>query len=1044
MKKLVTLSFLLFMSVLVFAQVTTSKIKGYVYSQKNDALIGATVVVTHEPTGTEDATLTMDNGAFFIPNLRVGGPYTVKISYIGYKTAVYNNVYLQLGKSYDIKSTLQSDDENIEEVVISVDRNAVFDSDRTGSTTGISSKQLSSLPSISRSAEDFYRLDPTSSGGSFAGRNDQFNNFSLDGSIFNNPFGLDAATPGGQSNAQPISLEAIEQIQVSVAPYDVTLSGFTGAAINAVTKSGTNEFHGSLFGYYRNQAMTGKVKLGETVLQPDLSQDQEGFSLGGPILKKKLFFFVNFERDNRSDLGSYFIAKRTGLTGENVSRVTATDLDRVSNLLNSLGYETGPYEGYIHKTYSDKGIIKLDWNAVKGTRISFIYNYLNAYRDLNAHPDALGHRGPDRTVLQFRNSGYRINNKINSFLVEANSIFAKGKISNKFQAGYTLFNDFREPFSSPAPVINIFEDNQPYIIAGHEPFSIHNVLDQKVTQITNNLTYYADKHTVTAGVSFEKFHFNNNFNLFGYGFDLFGNFASVDAFADSISSGYVQGRIDAAKATEDANKWNITKSAVGQLGVYIQDEWSVLNNFNITLGLRIDKPLYFNTEEYINEKIEEAGSDYIMEGLNWYDVDGKEFKVSAKTLPDAKPMFAPRLGFNWDVFNDNSMQIRGGSGIFNGRLPYVWIGNHVANLGRWYMTPIAKDFSFPQVWRTSIGVDYKLLAGLVATVDFAYTKDINGMMVRDYGLNKPSGTLNSSIDKRPVYQYADKVTMNDAPWSTGIPADLFTFTNTNVGHSYFATFKLQKLFKKGFSGNFAYNYSVSKDANSIEAEITGDAFARNPALGNVNIATEANSLYGDKHRIVGYVSKSWTYGKDKWSTIISAFYEMAQGGRFSYTYSGDINGDNSGLNDLIYIPKENELSLMTFSGNATEQQEQRDAFNSFIKQDKYLNNHRGEYMERYAILSPWRSRVDVKLVQTYNLKKDRRLEFDLNILNFANLLNSNWGVIQLPVNKQPIGVSIDGSGAPVYSFDKDLKKTFTDDYSLLSRWQMQVGLRFVF
>ncbi len=1030
---------LITISAISFGQVTTSKIKGFVYNEKG-ALPGATVVITHEPTGSTDATVTLDNGAFAVPNLRVGGPYTVEIKYIGYKTAVYKEIYLQLGKTYDMKITLEPDNESLGEVVISVDRNAVFDSDRTGSETSIGSDALNSLPSISRSAEDFYRLDPTSSGGSFAGRNDQFNNFSLDGSIFNNPFGLDAATPGGQSNAQPISLEAIEQIQVAVAPYDVTQSGFTGAVINAVTKSGTNEFHGSVFGYFRNQDMTGDVQLGETTLQPDLSQDQEGFSLGGPIIKNKLFFFVNFERDNRSDLGSYYIAERPGLSGDNVSRVTAEDLDRVSSLLASLGYETGPYEGYTHDTYSDKGIFKLDWNAFKGTRISFIYNYLNAYRDLNAHPDAIMHRGPDKTVLQFYNSGYRINNDINSFLVEANSIFADGKIANKLQAGYTVFNDYREPFSTPAPVINIFKDGQPYIVAGHEPFSIHNVLDQYVTQVTDNVTLYKDNHTITAGLSFERFYFENNFNLFGYGFDLFSAYESVDAFADSVSSGYVQSRFDAAEDAEAAGNWNITKLAVGQFGVYLQDEWDISDNFKFTYGLRIDKPLYFNTDEYVEEKIAEAGTDYIAEDVTWYDENGNTVSLSSRKLPDANPMLAPRLGFNWDVKGDQSVQLRGGSGIFNGRLPYVWIGNHVANVGRWYYTPIAEDFSFPQVWRTSLGLDYKLPKDLIATVDLAYTKDINGMMVRNYGLSTPSGTLNSTVDSRPVYTAADHAVMPDY----GIPADAYVFTNTTEGYSYYITLKLQKQFKKGFSGNIAYNYTVSKDANSIEAEITGDAWMRNPALGNVNMEQEANSLYGDKHRVVGYVTKAWTYGKDKWTTVISAYYEFAQGGRFSYTYSGDINGDGSPLNDLIYIPSESDLNQMTFTGDATEQQAQRDAFNAYILQDDYLSEHRGEYMERYAILSPWRNRIDVKLSQSYNLPKNRRLEFDVNLLNLGNLLNSDWGLIELPTNKQPVGVSIDGTGAPVYSFDTNLKETFTDDYSLLSRWQLQVGLRFVF
>ncbi len=1043
MKKLALFLFGILFSVLGFSQVTTSEIQGFVTSD-DGPVVGATVVAIHEPTGTQYGVFTLDNGAFTIPNMRVGGPYTVKVSFVGYKPVIVKDIYLELGTTYKLNIKLEPESVDIGEVVVTADRGDVFSADHTGAETNIDSRVLDALPSIARSAEDYYRLEPTATGNSFAGRNDQFNNFSLDGSIFNNPYGLDAATPGGQANAQPISLEAIEQIQVKVAPYDVTQSGFTGASINAVTKSGTNDFSGSVYGYYRNKYMTGKVQLGETSLRPELNQNQTGFTFGGPIKKNKLFFFINFERDDRYDLGSYYVAYRPGLTGDNVSRVLASDLDRVSAALDSCcNYQTGPYENYLHRTYSDKGIIKLDWNAFKGTRVSFIYNYLHAFRELNAHPEAIMHRGPDRTVLQFYNSGYRINNNINSGLIEVNSILFNSKASNKLQVGFTYFNDFRNPFSTPAPVINIFKDGQPYIVAGHEPFSIHNYLKQYVTQLQDVFTYYTGAHTITTGFAFERFDFVNSFNLFGYGFDLFFAYPSVDAFLDSIRTGYVQSRFEAAQAAEEAQNWNITRVSVGQYSVFLQDEWNVNRNLTITYGLRVDIPSYFNTPKYIEQKIEEAGSDYIAEQVTWYDQYGNEVKLSARDLPKPVPRWAPRFGFNWDIFGNKTLQIRGGSGIFNGRVPFVWIGNHVANVGRWYFTPIGPNFQFPQVWRTSLGIDYKLPEGTILSLDLAYTKDLNAMMVRDYGLKPPSGTLNSPIDQRPVYTANDHAIMPDF----GIPADAYVFTNTKIGYSYYITVKAQKNFSKSFNASIAYNFMNSYDANSIEAEITGDAWMRNPAFGNVNMEVLAHSLYGDKHRIVGYLTKYWTYGANKkWNTLISAYYEFAQGGRFSYTYSGDINGDGSNLNDLIYIPREDELAQMRFTGTPEEQEAQRQALNEFILQDPYLSQHRGEYMERYAILSPWRNRVDVKFMQTYNYgKRGQKVEFTINILNLGNLLNKNWGVVKLPTNKQPIGVYIDEvTGEPVYSFDTNLKNTFYDDYSLLSRWQMQVGLKVSF
>ncbi len=1046
MKKI--LSFLvvfMLVSISAYAQVTTATLKGLV-KDKDGPMMGAEVLVIHVPTGTKTGTVTQENGRFILPNLRVGGPYKVVVKYVGYQPVELNNIYLKLGEAEKIDVFLKESSSALNEVVINVkDNGQVAAKDKNGPVTSIGHKELETLPTISRSAKDFYRLEPSASGNSFGGRNDQYNNFSLNGTIFNNPFGLDAATPGGQSNAQPISLDAIDQIQVSTAPYDVTQSGFTGAAVNAVTKSGTNTFHGTLFGYYRNQDMTGAVNLGQTTLKPDLKQLQGGFSVGGPIIKNKLFFFVNAEVDDRTDLGSYYIANAPGRTGDNVTRVEKSDLDEVSALLKGVGYETGPYEGYLHDTYSQKGIIKLDWNATDNLRLSFIYNRLNAYRDLNAHPDAIMHRGPDKTVMQFYNSGYRINNNIDSYLTEINWNSKDGVMANKFQAGYSFFNDYRDPFSTPAPVINIFKDGSPYIIAGHEPFSIHNSLKQKVYQASDIFTYNMNNHSFTAGFNFEKFSFVNSFNLFGYGFDLFGGY-TMQEFRDAIADGTIAQKIANAKAADAAGNWNITKLDVGQFGGFFQDEIQVNDYFKFAIGLRVDKPLYFNTKKYIEEKIAEAGSDYIMEKETWYDENGNPLHYSARNLPSQKLLWSPRFSFNWDVSHDKTAIIRGGTGVFTGRLPFVWIGNHVANLGRWYMTPVSPDFKFPQVWRTSIGVDNKFKHGWTTSIDIAYTKDINAMMVRDYGLKPPSGQLNSSVDPRPVYTDADHVKMYDF----GLNADLYTFTNTSLGESFNFTAKVNKNFGKGFRTSLAYNFMLANDANSIEAEITGDAFMRNPALGNVNKERLAPSLYGDKHRFVGFTSKEWKYGENrKWSTVIAAVYEWAKGGRFSYTYAGDINGDGSNLNDLIYIPTVNDFDQMYFSGTPAEQQAQKDALNSFIHQDDYLSTHRGQYMERYAILSPWRSNIDLKLTQSLRIKGAQKVQFNLNILNFGNLLNSDWGVVKLPTSKQPISVQMidvdnDGNLDPVYTFDTSVKKTFYNDTSLRSRWQIQAGLRYIF
>ena len=502
-KKLQLSIVLFFATVSAIAQVTTSNIRGKVTDDQNLPLLGANIVATHTPTGTVYGAITNEDGRFNLLNLRVGGPYSLSISYIGFKTQEQTDVYLTLGKTFNVEALMVTDSQALDEVVVVSDQGGTFGNDRTGAETSVGRRELTRLPTISRSAQDFTRLEPTASGNSFGGRNDQYNNFSLDGAIFNNPFGLDAPTPGGQTDAQPISLDAIDQIQVSTAPYDVTQSGFTGASVNAVTKSGTNEFHGTVYGYFRNESLTGGKIRGEDVVKPDLKQNQYGVSIGGPIIKDKLFFFANFEKDERDDLGSNGWIPNTGSGAINESRVLESDLMAVQAGLASIGYDTGAYEGFTFGAESTKGIFKLDWNINSNNRLAFIYNFLNASKEKPAHPTAITPRGPNFTTLQFQNSGYEINNNLNSIQLELNSTLSD-EVTNKLQIGYTHFDDYRNPLSTPAPSINITKDGTNYIIAGHEPFSVHNRLDQKVFQLTNNMNIFKGNHTYTVGFSFEK------------------------------------------------------------------------------------------------------------------------------------------------------------------------------------------------------------------------------------------------------------------------------------------------------------------------------------------------------------------------------------------------------------------------------------------------------------------------------------------------------------------------------------------------------------
>lgn len=1027
MKKTIFSILLLCIATFAFGQVTTSNIKGLVLDENSQPLPGANVLAIHGPTGTKYGAAANFDGRYNLLNLRVGGPYTITISYLGYKEQSFTEVFLTLGNTLNLDVQMVPDSQQLDAIVVTGNTGTgTFGSDRTGAETSVGRRELTRLPTISRSAADFTRLEPTASGNSFGGRNDQFNNFSLDGAIFNNPFGLDAATPGGQTDAQPISLDAIEQIQVSTAPYDVTQSGFTGATVNAVTKSGTNEFHGTVYGFTRNEKMTGKKIKGDEVTRPKLEQQQYGVSIGGPVVKNKLFFFANFEKDERSDLGTNGWVPNTGSGAINESRVLESDLIAVRDALLAVGYDPGAYEGFTHQAESTKGIFKLDWNINDNNRLAVIYNFLNASKEKPAHPTAIGFRGPNASTLQFENSGYEINNELKSIQIELNSTLSENT-SNKFQFGYTHFNDYRNPFSTPAPSINIYKDGSPYIIVGHEPFSVNNRLDQKVLQFSNNLNFFKGDHTYTIGFSLEKFQFDNSFNLTSYGFDLFG---SVD-INDFDANDYI-GTIAAAQATFEANNandsWALAETNVGQLSFYAQDEWNISEKFKLTYGVRFDKPLFFDSAQKAQEVIDRG---FVVSDIPYVNPNtGETVLIDNTNMPTNDWLISPRLGFNYDVNGDDTFQLRGGSGLFTGRFPFVWLGNQIANPDVFFLQAVDPDYKFPQVWRTNIGADKRFENGLILTADVSYTKDINGPHVQNWGQLDPSGTLNG-VDNRPIYSASDLI--NNA----------YVFTNSDKGRIWNASLKAQKTFENGLYTMLAYSYLNAKDVNSIEAEITSDAYAGNAIVGDVNADVLSYSKYGNTHRFIGVASKKWDYGGDKWSTTISTFFEYAQGGRFNYVYGGDINGDGSSINDLIYIPTSSEINQMTFSGAG-----QGAALDAFISQDDYLSDRRGQYAERYGALAPWRSRVDLKFLQDYNFNvgngKKNTIQFSIDILNFGNLLSSEWGLVQQPNNIQPIGVTVDGSGNPTYTFNPDQTKTFGYDSSLASRWQMQFGLRYIF
>lgn len=1074
---------LAFTSLLLGQGVTTAGISGFVYNENDEPLPGANVVVVHEPSGTQYGTMTRQGGAFNIPNMKVGGPYTATASFIGYQSQEEAEVYLALGATYRIIFKLAVEAIAMEQIDVVAETDEVLNSDRTGAATFVSPDQIARMPSIKRSTRDVTRLDPRSDGNfSFGGRNWLYNNISLDGSYFNNPFGLDDPAPGGQTNAEPVPFDAVEQVQVSIAPFDVREGGFTGAGINTVTKSGTNQFHASAYSFMRNEALMGnKVGDEEVIANPDLSFNQSGFMVSGPIIQNKLFFFVNAEIERRDDPGTNFVADDDGNVEFGESRVSTTTMDQISaRMLDVYDYDTGPYQDFIHNTDNNKLLVKLDWNINDSHNLTFRYNMLDASRDLPPHGFVLSFnntgRGPNSSSLPFKNAGYTINNKLSSYALEVNSAFSE-KIANRFFFSYNRFRDWRDPFSEDFPTVEIGEDGVSYTTLGHEPFSIHNILDQDVIQITDNVSYFMGKHAFTAGFNYELFKFFNSFNIFRHGVFMLDaswaeflggtHFSSLDYFFEAThpDSDYYDFR-----GAIGTGPYKGELIDVGQISLYAQDEFMLTDRINLTAGLRIDIP------QYITEPVDNPFST----GLTLLDENDDPETVDQAKLPDPTPLFSPRVGFNWDVNGDRSLQIRGGTGIFTGRLPFVWVGNIISNPGNnpnlyspgdavnpdhetddgagregdledtqsilqqsFDLNAMVDDFKWPQVWTTNLAVDAWLPMDILGTFEMVYGRDLNAIYMRNADLVEPVREL---ADGRPYYGGVTANELND--FYPGSGEGVYVIDNTNEGYNLTLTAQLRKTFDNGLHTSLAYTFLDAKN-NLRSTEIASVLWQSQPVQGDPNTPQISYSEFGARHRIIA----SANY-RHVWSpltaTNLGLFFEMAQGNRYTYNggnrysfiYSGDVNGDGYGGNDLIYIPEdENDINL-TDAGDWA-------ALDAFIEQDDYLSEHRGEIAERFASLNPWFHNIDLRVLQDFNLQvggQTHTFQLSLDILNFTNLLSPSMGVRRTadPAALAPLTLdSWTAEGEPVFDFTGPAD-TFMDDPGEFSRWRIQIGLRYSF
>jgi hypothetical protein len=1061
--------------------VTTSGITGTITEANGQPLLGASVVVTHLPSGTRYGAVSNTEGKYSIPGMRVGGPYKVAASFIGFSTKEIDGLNLSLGTFSNLNITLKEDGKVLSEVVVSANQNSLFSSERTGASTAIDNRTLNKLPTISRSINDFTRLSPQSNGQSFAGQDSRLNNITVDGSYFNNSFGLGSGSnPGGRTGVSPISLDAIEQISVNVAPYDVRQGNFTGAGVNTVTRSGTNEFSGSAYYFTRNNDNVGKI-AGDNRFDPGtFNYNQVGFRVGGPIIKNKLFFFASFEDEKETRPGTTWKANAgtDPITG-NTTRVLASDLDGLSSYLKSkFNYETGPYQGYDNLTVGTKFLVKLDYNINDKNKLSLRYNHLNSSTDVlmsGSSSLGFGNRNFRSEALNFQNSNYSIMENIRSLVAELNSRIGNN-VSNNLIVGYTYQDESRGEKGTFFPMVDILNAGSTYTSFGFEPFTPNNELRYKTFQVQDNLQIFKGNHTFTTGFSYENYQSENIFfpgsqSVYVYNSlaDFYKDADNFLANGNTVASGVTQRRFQVRWNNIPGSEKPVQPLEVNYGGVFIQDEWQARPNLKFTAGLRVDVPIFEQT----------ALRNTQMESYYFRTPGSAYVNYRTDALPEANLLWSPRVGFNWDVFNDRKTQIRGGSGIFTGRPAYVWISNQVGNNG--ILTGFAQldntttrpfnpdpnkykpsevtgapassyelaltetNFKFPQVWRTNIAVDQQLPGGIIATGEFIYNQDVNGLAY--YNANLPVASS----------QFAGKD--NRARWTSNrINANIpnaVTLSNQAVGNSWVASFSLERPFSNGLFLKSAYSYGESKNTVDPGSIASGTWFG-NPVTTDPNNPGLANSSNFMGHRVFAIAS----YSKDVFkigNTSVSLFWEGRTLGNASYVVGGDLNGDGGTSNDLIYIPAtkaEMNFQSFTASGVTFTPAQQADAWEAYILQDEYLSANRGKYAQRGAVIMPMVFRADLSFAQQLFTNiggKRNTLEFRVDILNVGNLIDADYGVGKTFNSTQPLVTGtpvVSADGRPQYRFrnlgSSLISETYRATAGVSDVWRMQFGLRYIF
>ena len=1097
---------LLMLSSAVMAQITTSSMAGKVtFDDANgEEVIGATIVAVHEPSGTRYTAVTNVSGRFSIQGMRTGGPYEVTVSYIGYQPRVVKGVTLQLAETYNLSVSITEDATELAEVVVS-GRASKFAAEKTGASTNITSAQIVNMPTVSRSITDFTRLSPYGGNGmSFAGADGRTANFTVDGANFNNNFGLSAGLPGG---GNPISIDAIEEMQVVVSPFDVRQTNFIGGGVNAITKSGTNTFKGTAYIYHQNENMQGDAvdRVQINGAREKNSTTTYGFTLGGPIIKDKLFFFANAEMvkipsvvnrwqgadaDNPADPENY------------ISRTTKADLQAVSDYVASkYGYDTGSYTSFPADKSNYKILARIDWNITDKHHLALRYNYTKNrnWSSPNASSMDGGARMADarmsKSSMSFANTMYSQDNIVHSFTFDLNSRFTD-KLSNQLLATYSKLDDIRDSKSSPFPHIDITKDGNNYMALGYELFTWNNAVHNTIWNIKDDVTYYMENHKITAGVSYEYQMADNMYMRNGTGYYRFN---ATDAMweNDVLNPALLfnsDPEIVALTYGYDGETEPAARVQFNKLGVYLQDDWNIINNFKLTYGLRVDGLFFNNSDLMTNQAI--------------YNLDYNGEHIDTGKWPGSSLTLSPRLGFTWDVFGDKSLKVRGGTGLFSGRLPLVFFTNMPTNSnmvqykGIWNATgkssgmktdmsqfagnimtgndlrdyiinhnlgpetikpedgiagstinAVNPDFKMPQVWKTSVAIDYQIPTSFpfTATVEAIFNKTINAVCISDWSIKDVGGFARlNGADNRALYQDFKYTDAN----GKALP-NAFVLDNTSKGYGWTFNATLNAQPAEWISLMAAYTHTVSKEKTGMPGSDASSAFTYIPCAQGPNNVGLHNSQYVTPDRFVASATIH-----DKSGNHYSLIYETWRGGfNTSYLVSNDMNGDGYQY-DVVYVPTDQEVANREFRFVSDDD---RDRFMAFVHSDDYLSDRQGKYTEAYSVYSPWVHRVDFSYKHDFNVnfgKTKHTLQLSLDVKNVLNLFDSSWGVSKIANLDYSTAPSssvqysrilkfegVDADGYATFSTPKAINgntSKWNPYHSLGQCWYASVGIKYFF